>query len=330
MGETGKIAWGILSTAKIGVEKVIPAMQEGRFSTVAAIASRDAQRAQSVARKLGIPAAYGSYEELLGDHAIQAVYIPLPNHLHVPWAIKCLEAGKHVLCEKPIAINAHEAEQLRQKASEFPNLMVMEAFMYKFHPQWQTIRTLLRSGGIGTLRWIRSYFCYHNLDPENIRNQAETGGGGLLDIGCYCISTSRFLFEAEPVSVRGSIEHDPVTKTDRLASGMLEFPEAIATFTCSTQLLPGQGAHIHGTKGRIEIEFPFTPPPDARTRVWVHRASGTEDIEFEPFNQYTLQGDAFSNAIITGGAVPTSLTDAVDNMRVIDRILEDSQQTRLL
>lgn len=324
MGKNEEIAWGVLSTAKIGMQLVIPAMQKGQFSTVSAIASRDAGKAQSAARQHGIPTAYGTYEELLADPHVRAVYIPLPNHLHVPWAIKCLQAGKHVLCEKPLALSAREAEEFEAEAAKFPQLKVMEAFMYRFHPQWQTVRRLLREEAIGTLRWIHSHFLYNNTNPNDIRNRPEVGGGGLLDIGCYCISVSRFLFGGEPSSVRGAMELDPATKTDRLASGILEFPNGFATFTCSTKSLPGQGAELVGTHGRIKIEFPFTPPQDKTAHLEITRGSNGEEIAFEPCNQYTLQGDAFSQAILNDTPVPTPLSDGVQNMRVIDQIIRTS------
>ena len=231
-----KIRWGVLSTANIGVAKVLPAMQRGAHCDVTAIASRDLSKAQATARQLGIPKAYGSYEELLADPEIDAIYNPLPNHLHVPWSIKAIEAGKHVLCEKPIALTTAEAQTLADAARQHPQLKVMEAFMYRHHPQWQRARQIVAAGGIGELRTIQSIFSYYNDDPGNIRNQADIGGGGLMDIGCYNISISRFIFDAEPQRVCGIVEYDPQFKTDRLASGMLDFGRGTATFTCSTQL----------------------------------------------------------------------------------------------
>ncbi|HEX9614842.1 MAG TPA: Gfo/Idh/MocA family oxidoreductase [Bacteroidota bacterium] len=325
MSKNGKVAWGVLSTARIGVGKVIPSMMQGQYSDVVAICSRDVRKAQSAAHQLGIPKAYGSYEELIADPGVEAVYIPLPNHMHVPWAVKCLEAGKHVLCEKPLAMNAREAEDFEGKTAQFPNLKVMEAFMYRFHPQWEKVRGLLREGAIGTVRWMHSHFLYNNTNPNDIRNRPETGGGGLLDIGCYCISVSRLLFEDEPTVVRGVVDIDPATKTDRLVSAILEFRNGMASFSCSTKALPGQGTEIVGTDGRIKIELPFTPPPDMKARIVIDRGSGKqEEIAFEPCNQYTLQGDAFSRAILRGTQVPTPLSDGIQNMRVIDRIRENS------
>ena len=265
-----KVRWGVLSTAKIGVEKVIPAMQAGQRCSIVAIASRNVASAQAAAAKLGLSKAHGSYEKLLSDPDIDAVYIPLPNHLHVQWTIASLEAGKHVLCEKPIGLNVKEAERLLAAAGQHPRLKVMEAFMYRHHPQWRMAQQLVQNGEIGALRTIQSFFSYHNTNPTNIRNIAEVGGGGLMDIGCYCISLSRFIFGAEPRRVLGMVEYDPAFKTDRLASGMLEFAtgdgscSGTATFTCSTQLSPYQRVNIFGAEGASKSKSPSMLHPIGR------------------------------------------------------------------
>lgn len=320
----GKIRWGILSTARIGVIKVIPAMQRGTYSEVTAIASRDLQRAREDADQLGIAKAYGSYEELLADPDIDAIYNPLPNDLHVPWTIEALKAGKHVLCEKPIAMTTAEAQSLVDAAKQYPNLKVMEAFMYRHHPQWQRTREIIQSGGIGELRTVHSFFSYFNDDPGNIRNQPAHGGGGLMDIGCYNISCSRFLFDAEPVRVTADIELDPRFNTDRIVSGMLDFGKGIATFTCSTQISGYQRVNAVGTTGRVEIEIPFNAPPDRPTRIWHTHDGTTDEIVFDTCDQYTLQGDAFSQSILNDTPVTTSLEDAVANMRVIEDLVASS------
>ena len=321
-----KIRWGVLSTARIGQNHVIPAMQQGTYCEVTAIASRDKQRAETVAQKFGIAKAYGAYEQLLKDPDVDAIYIPLPNEQHVPWSIKTLEAGKHVLCEKPIALNADEAQTLVDAAAHYPQLKIMEAFMYRFHPQWQRARELVTSGAIGDLRTIQSFFAYSNLDPTNIRNQADHGGGGLMDIGCYNISFSRFIFGQEPARVCSMVEYDPQFKTDRLVSGMLDFGGGTATFTCSTQLSPYQRVNILGTTGRIEIEIPVNAPAQRPCRLWYAHDSTIDEVEFEVSNQYTLQGDAFSRAILDDTPVPTPLEDAVANMRVIDAIVRGGRE----
>ncbi len=315
-----KVRWGVLSTAKIAVEKVIPAMQLGEHCAVTAIASRDPEKAQAVGRRLDLPKAYGAYEALLADPDVDAVYNALPNHLHVPWSIEALQAGKHVLCEKPLGLTAAEAQQLRDAARARPRLKVMEAFMYRHHPQWQKARQLIADGKIGALRTIQSFFSYYNADPDNIRNVAEMGGGGLMDIGCYSISLARFIFDAEPERACGMMEYDPQFDVDRLTSGMLDFGRGTATFTCSTQLAPYQQVNIFGTEGRIEIEVPFNAPPDRPCRMWHQHGGETDEIVLKARNQYTIQGDLFSLAVLNDTDVPTPLDDAVANMEVIEAL----------
>jgi predicted dehydrogenase len=323
-----KIRWGILSTAKIGVGKVIPAMQRAQYGTVDAIGSRDAAKAHAVAQQLGIPRVHESYEALLADPAIDAIYIPLPNHLHVPWSIRALEAGKHVLCEKPIALDAREAAELATAAARFPGLKIMEAFMYRFHPQWQKARQLVVDGAIGTLRTIHTHFSYWNADSQNIRNRKEFGGGGMMDLGCYCVSFGRWIFGEEPQRVLGVEDRDPMFGTDRLASGILDFGRGTATFTCATQLAPYQRVNLHGTEGRIEIEIPANAPPDRPTRLWHQRGPTVNEIAFEICDQYLLQADGFARAILDDTPVPTPLPDAVGNMRAIEAIRASAREAR--
>jgi len=319
-----KVLWGILGTGKIGVKQVIPAMQQGEYCVMAAIASRKMEKAQAAAKQLGIPKPYGSYEALLADPDIDAVYIPLPNHLHISWSIKALEAGKHVLCEKPLGLTAAEARQLKEEARKRPGMKVMEAFMYRHHPQWQRALELVAEDNIGALQTIQSFFSYHNTDPGNIRNMAGTGGGGLMDIGCYCISLSRFLFGTEPQRVCGVMDYDPGFKTDRLTSGILVFGEGTSTFTCSTQLAAYQRVHIFGTEGRLEIEIPFNPPVDQPCRIRLQRRGVTEEIVLDVCNHYTIQGDLFSLAVLNDTEVPTSLADAVANMGIIEAVVQSA------
>ncbi|MEP6674832.1 MAG: Gfo/Idh/MocA family oxidoreductase [Ferruginibacter sp.] len=319
-----KIRWGIISTAKIGREKVIPAMQLGKYCEVTAIASRNQEQAQSIAGKLNIPKVYGAYESLLHDPDIDAVYIPLPNDMHVEWSIKALQAGKHVLCEKPIGLSSAEAKKLLDAAKGFPHLKIMEAFMYRFHPQSVYVKKLVQDGKIGELKNIQSSFSYYNIDPNNIRNKKEAGGGGLMDIGCYCISVARFIFDREPVKVFGTIDYDPVMQTDRMASGILDFGTGTSSFTCSTQMVPYQRVNIAGTTAGIEMEIPFNAPPDKATRIWLHSKNGREEIIFDAIDQYTIQGDLFSAAILNDQPVPTALEDAMNNMKVIEAVFESA------
>ena len=323
-----KIRWGVLSTAAIGVRKVIPGMQRGQFSTVDAIASRDLPKAQKAAASCGIARAYGSYEELLEDPEIDAIYNPLPNQLHVPWTIKAAEAGKHVLCEKPLSLTVAEAESLLAVRAR-TGVKIGEAFMIRSYPQWLRLRELLNEGRIGDLRSVAGFFSYFNVDPANIRNRMDSGGGALMDIGCYLIHASRYAFGGQPTRVVASIDRDPQMGIDRLTSAILEFPAGHAVFTCSTQLIPYQRVHFLGTRGRIELEIPFNAPPDRPTRLFIDSTGdlfGHPEVEtFPTCDQYTLQGDAFSRAILDNTEVPVPLEDAIGNMAVIEAIFKSGQ-----
>lgn len=324
-----KLRWGVLSTAAIGRRKVIPAMQRGQYTTIAAIASRDRAKARAAADALGIPMAYGSYEELLADPNIDAIYNPLPNQLHVPLTIQAAEAGKHVLCEKPLSMTVAEARALLEVRKR-TGVVIGEAFMIRSHPQWLRMRQLIDEGRIGALRSVVAVFSYFNDDAENIRNRPETGGGALYDIGCYCIHAARFGFGEEPRRAVGIIESDPQFGTDRLTSAILDFPAGQAIFTCGTQLVPYQRVHFLGTRGRIEIEIPFNAPPDRPTRLFVDdggdlfgRSITTE--EFPVVDQYTLQGDAFSKAILDGTKIPVTLEEGIANMAAIEAVFESAR-----
>jgi predicted dehydrogenase len=318
------VRWGVLSTANIGLKKVIPGMQQGQHTSVTAIASRDLAKAQESAAALGIAKAYGSYEELLADPEIDAIYNPLPNQLHVPWTIKAAEAGKHVLCEKPLSLTTTEAETLLAVRAR-TGVKIGEAFMIRSYPQWLRVRELLSDGRIGELRSIMGCFSYFNIDPTNIRNNVDSGGGGLMDIGCYLIHASRYAFAQEPTRVVGLIDRDPAMQTDRLTSAMLDFEGGQSIFTCSTQLVPYQRIHFLGTRGRIELEIPFNAPPDRPTRLFIDSGKdvfggGILTENFPVCDQYTLQGDAFSKAILEDTEVPVPVEDAIGNMAVIEAI----------
>jgi predicted dehydrogenase len=323
-----KIRWGVLGAARIARTKVIPAMQRSQEGEVTALASRSAETARAAAVPLGIAKAYGSYEELLADRDVDAVYIPLPNHLHVPWSIKAAEAGKHVLCEKPIALDAGEARSLLA-VRDRTGVVIQEAFMVRTHPQWAFVRDEVRGGRIGDLRAVQMAFSYFNRDPANVRNQAGIGGGALMDIGCYPIVLSRFLFGEEPARVIATIDRDPEFGTDRLTSALLEFRGGQSTFTCSTQLVPYQRTQVLGTKGRIEVEIPVNAPPDRPCRIFIDDGrdalgSGVETRAFEVCDQYTLQADLLSRAIRDGRPAPEPLEDSVANMEVIDALLRSA------
>lgn len=324
-----KVQWGVLGVAKIAVNKVIPAMQQGIWSQVTAIASRDLSKARQAAKRLGIPKAYGSYEELLADPDVEAVYIPLPNHLHVPWSIRAAEAGKHVLCEKPISLTAEEALSLIEVRNR-TGAKIEEAFMVRTHPQWVTALDLIRAGRVGAVRSVLGYFSYYNRDPDNIRNHLQYGGGALMDIGCYLIYTARLIFQEEPKRVFSLLRTDSEFQTDVVTSAILDFPSGQSVFTCGTQVVPYQRVQVFGTEGRIEIEIPFNAPPDRPCRVFIDDGSGiptgrVEVIEIDLCDQYTIQGDTFSRAVREGTELPVKLEDSIQNMAVIEALFRSGK-----
>jgi predicted dehydrogenase len=318
------LRWGVVSTANIGVRKVIPATQRAERCEVVAIASRDLERAARVASELRIPRAHEGYEALLSDPDVDAVYIPLPNDQHAAWTIAAARAGKHVLCEKPLAMSAAEAEQMLEAcASE--GVLLMEAFMYRLHPSWEAVRDLVASRRIGRLRSVQSWFSYFNDDPRNIRNVPELGGGALYDIGCYCINLSRMLFAGEPTRVEASVTQDE-TGTDVLTSAILAFDEGVATFTCSTRAEPDQRVHIYGTEGRISIGIPFNIPPDRPTEIVLTSGGDppvnphSETLTFATADEYTIQAERFADAVLDGRPLPIPPEDAIGNLRVIEAV----------
>lgn len=318
------IRWGILSTANIALESVIPAMLNSEYCSVISIASRDINKAKKIAKKFQIPKYCSSYQELLDDKEIEAVYIPLPNHLHVEWAIKALKAGKHVLLEKPVALSSEEAKILQVEAKKHPTLKIMEAFMYRFHPQWIRVKEMVDAGEIGQLKTIQSSFSFFDDNPESIVNQKEYGGGSLMDIGCYPISISRFLFGEEPKNVSATIEYHPEFKVDILATSILEFEKGTSTFFSSIQMIDNQQVQIFGTEGKITFEIPFNPPADQEVKIWLEKENVKKEIEFSLCDQYTLQADMFSLAIMEHKNVPMGLEDAINNMIVIEKLEESN------
>jgi predicted dehydrogenase len=322
-----RVRWGVLGTARIAREKVVPAMFKAAHVEVLAIASRDAATADAAARALRIPRAYGSYDALLADPDVDAVYVPLPNHLHVDWSIRALEAGKHVLCEKPLGLDAADVRRLVDAAAAHPRLKLMEAFMYRLHPQWLHAKRLVDEGAIGRLQTVHGHFSYFKLDPGNIRNQPDAGGGGMLDIGTYCVSLARFLFGAEPVRVASVVDVDPDLGIDRLTSAILDFGGGrTATFTCGTQMLRHQTAQAFGTEGRVELEIPFNAPQDGPSRVWHETEAGTFETVFDRVDQYALQAEAFSRSVLDVGPVPIPLSDALANARAVDAVFASARR----
>jgi predicted dehydrogenase len=325
-----ELRWGILSTADIGRKKVIPAIQKARRSRVVAIASREGDRAAQVAAELGIDRSHSSYEALLADSDVDAVYIPLPNHIHPEWAMAAAAAGKDVLCEKPLAVSASEAERMIEVA-ERHGTTLMEAFMYRLHPSWLAVRQIVESGRIGELQAIQSWFGYYNDDPDNIRNIRSVGGGSLYDIGCYLVDLSRMLFNGEPTRVQASIRRDPIGDTDVLTSAILDFEGGIATMTCSTRTETDQRVHIYGTQGRVSIGIPFNIPPDRPTEVYITAggdppvAPKVETLRFDTRDPYTAEAEAFEAIVLDGAPPPFPALDAVANLRVIEQIFEAAE-----
>ncbi|MBN2659329.1 MAG: Gfo/Idh/MocA family oxidoreductase [Spirochaetales bacterium] len=323
-----KIRWGILSTANIGMKQVIPAMMKGSNCEIVAIASRNKEKAEEAAAELGIAKACGSYEELLSDPDIDAIYNPLPNHLHVEWSIKCMEAGKHVLCEKPITLTVEDVEKLME-ARDRTGMKISEAFMVRSHLQWLKARDMVRKGDLGKVQSIAGFFSYYNTDGDNIRNKPEYGGGSLWDIGCYPVNTSRFIFGEEPVRVMALTEVDPAFKTDRLASAILEYPSGQAIFTSSTQLAGRQRMTITGTENTLDVEIPFNAPADESCSLYMGkgpiRDRDRKEIRIEACNQYTLQGENFSRAILENSEVPVTLEDSLANTKVLIALFQSAE-----
>ncbi|MBC8088281.1 MAG: Gfo/Idh/MocA family oxidoreductase [Phycisphaerae bacterium] len=326
---TTPVRWGVLGAANIAVRQVIPAMQRSGLCEMVAIASRDLRKAEGAAAQLGLQRAYGSYEALIADPDIEAIYNPLPNHLHVPWTIRAAEQGKHVLCEKPIALNAQQAEQLLA-VQQRTGVQIAEAFMLRTHPQWLAARDLVTSGRIGELRLINGHFTYFRRDPDDVRSNPEWGGGALMDIGCYPITMSRWLFREEPTDVVAQLEYDPDMSIDRVGSALLRFPSGQAAFTFGGQVALHQQMKLFGTRGHITVEIPFNPPADRPTRITVDDGrdllqGGAEVFTFAPANQFTIQGERFSAAVRGTATVAVTLQDSVSNMRVIDALFLSAQ-----
>ena len=325
------LRWGILSTADIAQRKVVPGMRKATRCEITAIASRDGATVRRVAQELEIPRAHASYEALLADPDVDAVYIPLPNHLHAEWSIAAARAGKHVLCEKPLAMTAADAQRMVD-AAEAAGVLLMEAFMYRLHPSWLAVHQLVQSGRIGPLTSVQSWFSYFNDDGTNIRNIREVGGGALFDIGSYCINLSRWLFDAEPSEVQAAIRRDPALGVDVLTTGILTFADGFASFTCSTRAEDDQRVHIYGTQGRISIGIPFNIPPDRPTEVYVAAggdppvAPDIEVLSFPTADPYTVEAEKFAAAVLDGSPSPLPPQDAVANLRVIERIFAAAER----
>lgn len=323
-----KLNWGVLGAAKIALEKVIPAMAHSKEYSLAAIASRTLEKAQTAAKRLDISKAYGSYEELIADPDIHIVYNPLPNHLHVEYTLKCIEAGKHVLCEKPIALTSKDVERLiaaRDKAG----VKVGEAFMIRMHPQWLKARELVQQGMLGPIKLVQGCFSYFNNNPNNIRNIVEYGGGAIWDVGCYPVNTSRFVLGEEPLRVVALIDKDPDFGTDTLATVIMQFPSCHVQFSVSTQMVPYQRMHFMGEKKELEIQIPFNAPKDRECVIRINPGDmfleQLSELNFPLTDQYRIQADAFTAAVRGDAEVPVPLEDSLANTRVLEAIFKSSE-----
>lgn len=316
---TQRLRWGIIGTAKIAREYLVPAIRLSPYAETIAVASREGEQARRYADQCDIPRYYGSYQDLLNDPDIDAVYIPLPNDMHVSLSLQAIAAGKHVLCEKPLGLNVRDVQPLLAAAEARPELVVMEAFMYRYHPQWVRVKQLIDEGVLGQINAVEACFTYFNDDPDNVRNNPDLGGGGMLDIGCYCISVARWIFGREPRRVSGQLDLDPTFGVDRHASGLMDFAPGMATFFCSTQSYNSQQVKITGTRGQLVVENPFFARRDTPTRLLL--AGETDGIMvIGEHNQYLEQINAFSLAALERSPAPTPLSDALGNMKALDGI----------
>lgn len=318
------LRFGVISTAKIGAQQVLPAIQQSKRARVTAVASRDSKKAAKLAKSLGAPLSFGSYEELLASDDIDAVYIPLPTSHHVEWTLKAAAAGKHVLCEKPISLKATDIKKLI-KARDKHDVVVSEAFMVTYHPQWLKVKELIKGGKIGKLRHVQGAFAYYNTDANNMRNRPELGGGALPDIGVYPTVATRFVTDLEPKRVQANVTFDSTFKTDSYSSIKAEFDSFELSFYVSTQMALRQNMVFHGTKGFIEINAPFNSNIYEGSTVQLHNDdhSETKTFNFLNINQYTLQADAFAQAVKSKKGKKNgvfSLEDSLLNQRMIDAV----------
>jgi len=322
---TDTIRWGVISTANIGRKRVIPAIQQSRNGTVAAVASRSLESAQAFAAEMDIPTAYGSYDDLLADPNIDAIYNPLPNHLHAEWSIKAAEAGKPTLCEKPLAVTADEAQGIVDAFKE-RGILFAEAFMYRFHPRTERVKQLVDEGALGDVRLIRAAFSFQIGDEDNVRLYGpEQGGGSLMDVGCYCINLMRHVTGEEPERVSASAVFGD-TQVDEWLVGTLAFPSgALGVLDCGFRSLDRHTYEIRGSEGTLIVDEAFGTPPDASTTIKLWQGEAYQEISFGPANHYVLMAEDFADAILEGRPPRFDAQDAVENMRVIDRMLADAR-----
>ncbi|TCO10918.1 Gfo/Idh/MocA family protein [Natronoflexus pectinivorans] len=319
-----KIKIGVLGVSNHFIKRIVLPLRKTKNCYIYAIASRKREQAEQIAKEFNIPVAHQNYQELIDDPEIDAVYIPLPNHLHAEWTIKALKAKKPVLCEKPLSMDANEAIALHKLSAE-SKIPLMEAFMYRFHPLWKHIKDMIATNQIGDINQIQTSFSYNNPSPGNIRNIEEYGGGALMDIGCYAVSVPRFLLGKEPSRVLSLVTRHPEFKTDMHTSGILDFDESRASFYVSTLSEPFQKVDIIGTSGSITVHLPFNTYVDVPAEVSISSSTGSRIIKFPPSDAYGLMFDAFAEALINEQPMPVETMDAVNNMKVIDALKKSAQ-----
>lgn len=323
-----KINWGILGAAAIAKDQLMPAIKQSTNSNLMALASREIEKAKIIAEANNIPKCYGSYDELLNDPQIDAVYIPLPNHLHMEYTIKAIQKGKHVLVEKPICLKSNDVEEIIKVMNDFPQVKVMEAFMYKLHPQWIKVKELITDGAIGKLKFIQSSFSFFDDNPKSIVNTKEYGGGSLYDIGCYPVSVSRFLFDDQPKLICANMEIDPNLGIEVTTNCILEFENGRSQFFSSIRMKDNQNVKIFGTEGIIELVLPFNPLPNKQAEIILIKNETKEIIKVDSCNQYEIEVSLFSKSIIENTEPPVSIYDSLNNMLVIDKIFESANYNK--
>jgi predicted dehydrogenase len=319
-----KLKIGILGTSNHYLKRIVLPLQNTEFCESYAIGSRNIENSESMAQEFNIPMWYGSYQAVLDDPDVDMVYIPLPNHMHKEWVEKCIEAGKPVLCEKPLGMDTGEAQEMTTKAQE-AGIPLMEGFMYMFHPMWKHARDIIKTKQIGDVQFIHTAFSYNNPSPTNIRNIPEYGGGALMDIGCYAISVPRFIIGDEPKQVMSLQSTHPVFGTDMHSTAIMDFGGPRATFTVSTAAQAFQKVDIVAAGGSITIHIPFNTYVDVPAQMTVTDGIGTRTIEFPASNPYGLMFDAFADAVINNKPLPVSPLDAINNIKVIDAVRKSAK-----
>ena len=321
-----KLKVGVLGISNHFVKRVFFPLRKSKNVEIFAVSSRSGEKAKKFASKYNVKRWYDSYEKLLEDEEIEAVYIPLPNHLHLEYIKKAADAHKHVICEKPLTLNYEQTKEAFEYAKK-RGILLMEAFMYKHHPQWLRAKEIVESGEIGEVQTIHCYFSYDNKDPKNIRNVLEFGGGALLDIGVYAVSSARWIFEKEPTKVVALLNRDERFKVDTLVSGILDFDGKSALFSVATQAFPTQNVEVYASAGTIFVEVPFNTYPDVPGHLHVRTTIGTRDVYLGPADHYLLEFEHFARAIREKKSISSFEEDSLNNMKTIDALFKSAEES---